>query len=140
MRLFIDANIIVDVFQKREPHFSSSYLIWRICDMKIVDGFSSILTFSNIVYIMRKELDADKIEKLFNEISEIITFVNYRTTDAEKAAKLMKWKDFEDAIQSTIAERIKADYIITRNVKDFQQSSVKAITPDDFIENILLSI
>ena len=89
---------------------------------------------------MRKELDADKIEKLFNEISEIITFVNYRTTDAEKAAKLMKWKDFEDAIQSTIAERIKADYIITRNVKDFQQSSVKAITPDDFIENILLSI
>ena len=36
----------------------------------------------------------------------------------------MKWKDFEDAIQSATAEYVHADYIITRNIKDFTQSKV----------------
>ncbi|MCB6951913.1 PIN domain-containing protein [[Eubacterium] rectale] len=36
----------------------------------------------------------------------------------------MKWKDFEDAIQSATAEYVYADYIITRNIKDFTQSKV----------------
>ena len=34
--------------------------------------------------------------------------------------------NFEDAVQSAIAERIHADCIITRNVKDFKESRVIA--------------
>ena len=51
------------------------------------------------------------------------------------AAK-MNWKDFEDAIQSATAEKINAAYIITRNTKDFQDSSVKALTPEEFFMNV----
>ena len=45
----------------------------------------------------------------------------------------MKWSDFEDAIQSAIAERIQADFIITRNVRDYLKSKVMAFTPSEFI-------
>ena len=45
----------------------------------------------------------------------------------------MRWENFEDALQSVAAERVKADYIITRNVKDFDNSNVKALSPEDFL-------
>ena len=56
MRLLIDANILLDVLQKREPHWRKSALLWKLCETKRVDGHIATLTFANLVYIMRKEL------------------------------------------------------------------------------------
>jgi hypothetical protein len=52
-----------------------------------------------------------------------------------KAAQL-NWKDFEDAVQSVTAERIRADYIITRNIRDFADSRVVAYTPSELLARI----
>jgi len=41
--------------------------------------------------------------------------------------------DFEDAIIAATALRETAEYIITRDIKDFAQSPVPAITPGDFL-------
>jgi len=49
-----------------------------------------------------------------------------------KAAE-MKWDDFEDAVQSVTAERIRTDYIITRNIRDFRKSKVPSLTPTEFL-------
>ena len=42
----------------------------------------------------------------------------------------------EDAVQSATAESIHADYIITRNLKDFAQSKVMAFTPTELLARI----
>ncbi len=42
--------------------------------------------------------------------------------------------DFEDALQANCAKRYHIDYIITRNVKDFKLSPVKAIEPSEFFK------
>lgn len=55
--------------------------------------------------------------------------------DMTKAADL-QWDDFEDALQSVTAERIHADYIITRNVKDFKKSKTVAFTPTEFLARL----
>ena len=52
-----------------------------------------------------------------------------------KAAAL-HWADFEDAVQSVTAERIHANYIITRNVRDFTKSSVMAFTPAELLARV----
>ena len=41
--------------------------------------------------------------------------------------------DYEDAVIERTALKADMDYIITRNVKDYQDGMVKAILPDDFI-------
>jgi len=41
--------------------------------------------------------------------------------------------NFEDAIIATTAQSETAEYIITRNIKDFTQSPVPALTPSDFL-------
>ena len=41
--------------------------------------------------------------------------------------------DWHKCHQSATAEAVHADYIITRNIKDFSKSKVTAITPSDFL-------
>lgn len=135
MKLLIDANILLDVLQNREPHVQDSSVIWKLCETEKVKGYVSVLTFANLVYIMRKELDPKKIEETLNALSLIFEFANFNTSDLAHAAEL-EWDDFEDAVQSVTAERIHADYIITRNVRDFAKSKVVAFTPSELIARI----
>lgn len=135
MKLLIDANILLDVLQKREPHFHNSSLIWKLCETDSVEGYVSSLTFANLIYVMRKELDPNKIENVLQQLKLIFQFTDLSVTDITKAANL-KWDDFEDAIQSAIAERIHADYIITRNVRDFNKSRITAFTPEEYLSRI----
>ena len=44
--------------------------------------------------------------------------------------------DDEDALQSVTAERIHADYIRTRNVKDFKKSKTVAFAPTEFLARL----
>ena len=44
------------------------------------------------------------------------------------------FSDFEDCLQDECAKEVLADFIVTRNVGDFQCSKVKAIKPHDFLE------
>lgn len=135
MKLLIDANILLDVLQKREPHFHNSSLIWKLCETDSVEGYVSSLTFANLIYVMRKELDPNKIENVLQQLKLIFQFTDLSVTDITKAANL-KWDDFEDAIQSAIAERIHADYIITRNVRNFNKSRITAFTPEEYLSRI----
>ena len=47
MKLLIDANILLDVLQKREPYYHDSALIWKLCETEQVKGHVSTLTFAN---------------------------------------------------------------------------------------------
>lgn len=135
MKLLIDANILLDVLQKREPHVQASSVIWKLCETEKAKGYVSVLTFANLVYIMRKELDPKKIDEILDALSLVFEFVDFNVSDLSRAAELA-WNDFEDAVQSVMAERIHADYIITRNVRDFARSKVMAFTPSELIARI----
>ena len=135
MRLLIDGNIILDVLQNREPHVVDSAKIWKLCETDQVEGYVSGLTFSNLVYIMRKELSPEKINEVFKSLGLIFRFTDLTVSDLAKAAE-QQWDDFEDALQVATAERIHADNIITRNVKDFKQSKIVAFTPTEFLARL----
>jgi predicted nucleic acid-binding protein len=135
MRLLIDGNIILDVLQNREPHIVDSAKIWKLCETDQAEGYVSALTFSNLVYIMRKELSPEKINEVFKSLGLIFQFTDMTVSDLTKAAE-QQWDDFEDALQAATAERIHADNIITRNVKDFKQSKIVAFTPTEFLARL----
>ena len=123
MKLLIDANILLDVLQNRENFVRASSMVWKLCETEQAKGYISALTFANLVYIMRKEMDAQRIEEVLHMLSLIFEFAELNDSDLFRAAAL-QWPDFEDAVQSVTAERIHADYIITRNVRDFSRSKV----------------
>ena len=45
-----------------------------------------------------------------------------------------KFSDVEDCLQMECAKDFSADYIVTRNIKDFANSSIKPILPSDFLK------
>ena len=135
MVLLIDANIILDVLLNRPDYVKDSAMIWKLCETEQMKGYVSTLTFANLVYIMRKQLDPQKIEDVFHKLNLIFEFADFSVSDLTHAADL-NWNDFEDAVQSVTAERIHADYIITRNVRDFSKSRVMAFTPPELLARI----
>ena len=135
MRVLIDANIVLDVLQKREPYWKDSSVIWKLCETEQAEGYVSTLTFANLMYVMRRELDPAQIRDVLDKLRLIFHFADFTAADMEKAAE-MGWDDFEDAIQAATAERIMADSIITRNVRDFRNSKVIAFTPSEYIARL----
>lgn len=132
MKLLIDANILLDVLQNREPFVRASSAIWKLCETEKAEGYVSALTIANLVYVMRKELDPEKAEKILNSLSLIFSFTELSPADLARAAA-SRWNDFEDAVQSVTAERIGADRIVTRNIRDFVGSKVAASTPAEIM-------
>ena len=132
MRRYVDGNILLDVLQNREPFVADSAIIWKLCETNKAEGFVSTLTFANLVYVMRKELSPEKIEEVLKKLRLVFRFADLTAGDLTGAA-ILQWNVFEDAVQSVIAGRIHADYIITRNVKDFDKSGTIALTPAEFL-------
>ena len=133
MKALIDTNILLDVLAKREPLYKSSLQIWRLCELGQIDGYISALSFTNILYIMRKSLDPDLIEKLQRSLSLIFHFTDLTVDDIEAASGL-HWSDFEDALQYVSGKRVHVDCIITRNKLDYQEADRPAITPEEYLE------
>jgi len=135
MKLLIDANILLDVLQNREGFVKDSAMIWKLCETEKAEGYVSVLTFANLVYIMRKEMNPIKIREVLNQLSLIFEVTELTAADLTRAAEL-QWSDFEDAVQSVTAQKVHADYIVTRNVRDFTKSRVIAFTPSELLARI----
>ncbi len=135
MVLLIDANVLLDVLMNREEFVNDSSLIWKLCETKKAIGYVSTLTFKNMMYIMRKELAPDQIELVYKELCLIFEIADFDVGILEQAIQ-MNWKDFEDAIQSATAQKLKVDFIVTRNVKDFIESKVPSLTPTELLARL----
>ena len=135
MNMLIDANILLDVLQERKPHVQASSLIWKLCETGQAHGTVCAFSFLNLVYIMRKELDARSIQSVLEQLDLIFDFADLQIEDIEKAAALA-WPDYEDAVQYATADRICADVIITRNVRDYKDSRISVMTPEEYLKNL----
>ena len=135
MILLIDANVLLDIIMKRLEFIKDSSVIWKLCETGKVKGYVSSLTIASIVDIMQKEMDPQKIEEVLSMLSMIFEFTDLCVSDIQQAAR-MQWNDYEDAIQSATAQRIHADFIITRNIKDFAKSKILAFTPAELLARI----
>ena len=135
MVLLIDTNIVLDVLQNREQFVKEASLIWKLCETGQIKGYISSLSYVNMMYIMRKQLTPEQIEAVFRKLHLIFEFADLESSVLEKAVS-MKWKDFEDAVQSATAEAIHADYIVTRNIKDFAQSKIIGFTAAELLARI----
>lgn len=135
MKVLIDTNVVLDVLCGREEFLEASSKVWKYCEVNKLIGVISALSVPNIVYILRKELDPDKTKEIIDRLLLIFDVVELTEEDLRKAAE-MKTADYEDAVQMCCAERINADFIVTRNIRDFVSSPVPAVKPSELLDRI----
>ena len=137
MKLLIDTNIVLDVLCNRKGFVENSSKVFKLCETKKLEGYLSAISIPNIAYILRKELSIEKLKTIIVKLNIIFSIIELKPNDLILATDLY-FNDYEDALQSVCAKRINADYIVTRNTKDFKNSPIKAITPEEILKIINL--
>lgn len=135
MKVLIDTNVILDVLTNRKEFVGDAVKVFKMCEINRIDGYISAMTLPNLVYIMRRELKREQVKDIVEKLSLLFGIVDLREDDIRRAAD-MDIADYEDALQSAQAVRIKVDYIVTRNLKDFKNSKVMAVKPAELLERI----
>lgn len=134
MVILIDTNIVLDIMQGRQPYWNAASDIFMMCAKKEITGYIALHSVSNIFFILRKSYSVDERRKILKDILKILTVVSVNNKEVSEALENKDFKEFEDCLQDEYAKRADADYIITRNMQDFQYSKVRAVLPDEFIE------
>ena len=92
-------------------------------------------TASNLDFILKDGARA--------QIEELLDYVEVPATGGRALREALQYtmSDYEDAMQAAAAAAAGAQLIATRNVKDFKQSPVRAMTPAKILamlENVSL--
>lgn len=85
-------------------------------------------------YVLNQRLKVASplVQRAFLKSFDFIKLVSLEPADVKEAAR-RAWDDFEDCLVAVAAEKIGADFIITRDAKGFSQSKIKALDADAFL-------
>lgn len=134
--VLIDTNIFIDVLQDRIPFTDNSQAVIGLVTQKKIKGAVAAHSITNLWYILRKTHSDEERRNYLLSLFELFDVVSIDKNRLVAALEKSDFKDFEDCLQDECAYAINADYIITRNAKDFESSMVKALTPEAFLENL----
>jgi len=136
MNLLIDTNIILDFILQREPYYENASKINILSEKGYIFGYISASAVTDIFYIAKKELKSkDTVIELLKNLLKTIRIASVTENSIHEALDL-NWDDFEDSVQYVAGQNISADYIITRNPKDFASSQIEVISPEEFLNRI----
>lgn len=132
MRLFLDTNILIDIIEDRAEFAEDSSAVLILAEQL---GASLSIAWHGLAtayYIIRR----DRTEHAaMIEVDRILGWAEIASVDSFSAsrARSLQLPDFEDAMQCACAENCLADFIVTRNLRDFALSPIQAISPAEFI-------
>ena len=134
-RLFLDTNVVLDLLEERPPFYESLAKIATLGDLGRVALVASSLSYATVNYVLAKIIGAyhskDKLRK-FKVISEISGVDEFIVEKGLNSA----FSDFEDSLQYYCALQAKCSIIITRNGKDFKESSLPVMTAGEYLASI----
>ena len=131
--LLIDTNVVLDVMMKREPFYGDSKRVVQLCIDDEARGYLAGHTILNAFFVARKHLTVDERKGLLLFLCRNFVVMDINNELLIKTLKNEGWQDIEDCLQAECAKAAKVDYIITRDVKGFEHSGVRALSPEEFL-------
>lgn len=129
-RVFIDTNVIIDVFAKREGYIAS-HAVLSLSQEGIIRGYISQGSLYTIIYLL-EGMNVPDVRAQIMGLTTILRIVSIGNADTFRALQ-SSFKDAEDALQHATALSINAEAIITRNAKDFRKSRIPVFKPEQFL-------
>ncbi len=132
MRILIDTNVLIDFIVMRKPYDADAVKLVDACDRGLLDGCIAAHSILDIFYILRKTVPVTERRETLRSLCEIFEVEGIDKDKLVRALATENFTDFEDCLQSLCATAFRADYIITRNLRDFKVGTIPAILPDSF--------
>lgn len=132
MKLFLDTNVILDVVLNRQNFCEQAQKILQLSIDGECELCASDVTFTTVSYYARKNRTREQLYEVLRTLRELIVVAPTGRESIDWAIS-QEWKDFEDAVQYYAAFRAGADYVVSRNVRDYPYDDVPAVTPNDIL-------
>ncbi len=134
MRVLLDTNVVLDYLGANQNFTDDAEKVFELAtkrkDIKLVS--SSAIT--DILYVLRRAFkDRETVRRKYESLRRKISILPVTEHDIDTAFA-RNWRDFEDAVQYTVAESNGVDCIVTRNKKDFEEDKIPIYSPAEFVE------
>ena len=133
-KIFIDTDINLDFMIAREPFAVDAARIFSLSEQNKINLCTTGLVFSNAYYILRKLAPHKKVIEKLTQLTKFIGIIGLSETAVINALS-SDFNDFEDALQHYAALSEKVTIIITRNIKDYKNSELAVLTPDQYLKS-----
>lgn len=132
MKVFLDTNVLIDVVQNRTDFVEASSKVLQLGLERECELCASDITFTTVSYYARKNRTPEQLYGVLQSLRDFIDIAPSGKTAIDWALH-KKSKDFEDAVQYYAALRYGAEYIISRNVRDYPYDDIPVISPLEFL-------
>ena len=132
MRVLLDTNVLMDVLLERELFVNESVQVFDQVVRGAVTGLICATTVTTIFYLTSREVGGEEVMRHIQKLMNLYEIAPV-TRSVLDAAMTSNSPDFEDAVLAEAAHQAGAQAIITRNLKDFAHSPVRAYTPRQWL-------
>ena len=135
-KLLVDTNVVLDLLAKREPFYDSAAKLFSLADKKKISLSISSLTFANTSYVLTRLKTADRSREILRRFRVLVKVLTLDDKVIDLALNDLSFKDFEDGLQYYSALENGQDMIITRDLRDFKESRIPVMTPEEYLISI----
>jgi predicted nucleic acid-binding protein len=135
-KVLLDTNIVIDLLAKREPFYQEAAKLFTLADRKVLNLFVSALSFANVNYVLLRQRKPEEAKLILRKLKLLVGVLSLDEKIISLSLNDNDFKDYEDSLQYYSALENDIDVIISRNLKDFQNSKIPAMTAEQFINSI----
>jgi predicted nucleic acid-binding protein len=132
IQVLFDVNIILDVLQEREAFYDFSARLLALAETGRIQGWLAAHSVTTLFYLVAKDRSSDQARVTLTSLLQFLKVAPVDQSTIEQALNL-PYRDFEDAVQMMSALQIRADYLLSRNVKDYQPAPLEVIQPVELL-------
>lgn len=126
--VLFDLNIVLDTLQRRDPYHVDSASVLAQAETGTIKGALAAHSWTTLFYLYAKDHTPDQARVRLTELIQFLAVATVDQATIEQALNL-PYSDFEDAVQMMAAVRFGADYLVTRNVRDFKSGPLPVLQP-----------
>ncbi len=130
--ILFDLNIILDVLQEREEFYTFSASLLAFAETGRIQGWIAAHSVTTLFYLIAKDKSPEQARVTLTSLLQFLKITPVDQMTIEQALNL-PYRDFEDAVQMVSALQVKADYLLTRNGKDYQPAPLEVIQPVELL-------
>lgn len=132
LRVLVDLNVVIDVAQNRQPFYDESARTLDAIVRQEADGWLAAHSITTLFYLTTRLRNRETAAAIVTQLLDVFT-VAAVDENVIRQALSWGWQDFEDAVQMAAAIQVHADYLVTRNPRDFPRGLLPVIQPAAFL-------
>ena len=126
--VLIDTDVLIDIALDRAPHADHAVDLLGTLEARPGTAFVAWHSISNFYYLVRPSQGHQQARDFLRELIRFVPIAPTTTRSLHQALRL-DMGDFEDAMQVAAAMAADAEVIVTRNLRHYKQSPIRAANP-----------